>query len=119
MKLAKKNLSSEKQEVDLLFNKEGGESISGLTSENDTDFLCGGRHKVILDSSQILVRMFCGGHLKKHLCRQVVHQHQHHSQNQQNWNFLTPFQYQNENRQRVKAKGFSCKCEETAAGVHT
>ena len=116
MKLAKKNLSSEKQEVALLFNKEGGESISGLTSENDTDYLCRGHHKVILDSSQILVKMsnptgsfeslFCGGHLKKHLCRQVVHQH--HSQNQQNWNFLTPFQYQNEkNRQRVKAEGFS------------
>ena len=31
MKLAKKNLSSEKQEVALLFNKEGGESISGLS----------------------------------------------------------------------------------------
>ena len=127
MKLAKKNLSSEKQEVALLFNKEGGESIAGLISENDTDFLCRGHHKVILDSSQILVKMsnptgsfeslFCGGHLQKHLCRQVVHKH--HSQNQQNWNFLTPFQYQNENRQRVKAKGFSCKCEETAAGVHT
>ena len=57
MKLAKKNLSSEKQEVALLFNKEGGESISGLTSENDTDYLCRGHHKVILDSSQILVKM--------------------------------------------------------------
>ena len=90
MKLAKKNLSSEKQEVALLFNKEGGESIAGLISENDTDFLCRGRRKVILDSSQILVRMsnptgsfaspFCGGHLKKHLCHQVVHKRYHFKQ---------------------------------------
>ena len=86
MKLAKKNL-----EVALLVNKEGDESITGLISENDTDYLRRGHHhKVIHDSSQILVRMsnptgsfaspFCGGLLKKHLCHQVVHKRYHFKQ---------------------------------------